>query len=91
MTHLDGTPNPGYLSSSGTSPVPTPQSSAQPPDSEPPLMTLRTFVILIVAVGVGVVVGVLTELTGTPPAGSVLAGLFAFGGTLYGLPKLVGG
>lgn len=55
----------------------------------PPLFTLRTLVILVVAVLLGLGAGYLTYMgTGELPQ-AVLAGFGAFGGGLVGLHQLV--
>ncbi|MFI9031160.1 hypothetical protein [Streptomyces sp. NPDC053560] len=87
MTTLDRTPDPGSPSSFIAPNAPAPQ----PPGGEAPLMPLRTFVLLISALGIGTVVGVLTAMGGTAPTGAVLAGLAAGGAVLVGLHKLIGG
>ncbi|MEU8717930.1 hypothetical protein [Streptomyces sp. NPDC048663] len=55
-----------------SSPAPTPQGP-------PPFMTVRTAVVLLIAVLIGLVVGGLTFLSGGAAAAAVLAGLTAAG------------
>jgi hypothetical protein len=62
-------------------------SGARP--SRPPLFTVRTLVILIVAVLFGLGAGWLTYLGSPHAASAVLAGIGALGACLVGLHQLV--
>lgn len=57
--------------------------------SRPPLFTLRTLVILIVSLLVGVATGWLTYLGSPHVPAAVLAGLAACGACMVGLHQLV--
>ncbi|MFC7841917.1 hypothetical protein [Streptomyces sp. NPDC057382] len=57
---------------------------------EPPFLSLRTTVVLLAALVIGLVAGGLTVLTGTPVAGAVLAGLTAAGSSVPVLHSLIG-
>ncbi|MCX4816613.1 hypothetical protein OG601_39095 [Streptomyces sp. NBC_01239] len=52
-------------------------------------MTLHTAVVLLTAVVIGLVVGGLSYLSGTPVAGAVLAGLLSAGGSVPVLHHLI--
>ncbi|WP_225994862.1 hypothetical protein [Streptomyces arboris] len=52
-------------------------------------MTVRTALILLASVVIGVVVGGLTVLCGTQPAGAVLAGLTGVGASVPVLHALI--
>ncbi|MEU5764589.1 hypothetical protein ABZ782_01535 [Streptomyces asoensis] len=52
-------------------------------------MTLHTAVVLLTAVIIGLVVGGLSYLSGTPLAGAVLAGLLSTGGSVPVLHHLI--
>jgi hypothetical protein len=67
-----------------------PQVSPPPPHSEPgPFMPVRTALILLASVVIGVVTGGLTLLCGTHPAGAVLAGLTSVGASVPVLHALI--
>ncbi|WP_326790524.1 hypothetical protein [Streptomyces sp. NBC_00151] len=53
-------------------------------------MTLHTALILLTALVIGLVVGGLTFLGGTPAASAVLAGLLSAGGSVPVLRTLIG-
>lgn len=64
--------------------------STRPLPPEPgPFMTLHTAVVLLTAVIIGLVVGGLSYLSGTPLAGAVLAGLLSTGGSVPVLHHLI--
>lgn len=72
-----------------TTPQPSPSSSSSsshPPSerAEEPFLSLHSAVVLI-----GIVVGVLAHLGGTPPASAVLAGLAAAGASVPVLRALI--
>ncbi|MDH6222802.1 hypothetical protein [Streptomyces pseudovenezuelae] len=54
-----------------------------------PFMTLHTAVVLLTAVVIGLVLGGLSYLSGTPLAGAVLAGLLGTGGSVPVLHHLI--
>ncbi|WP_345022068.1 hypothetical protein [Streptomyces shaanxiensis] len=63
----------------------------QPPEfSHGPFITLHTAIVLLTAVVIGVIVGGLTFLSGTPAAGAVLAGLLTAGGSVPVLRTHIG-
>jgi hypothetical protein len=55
----------------------------------PPLFTVRTLVILVVATLVGIAIGILTYMGTKRAPGALLAGAGAFGACLIGLHQLV--
>lgn len=55
----------------------------------PPLMSLRTAVILALALLAGVLIGALSFFAGHNTAAALLAGVIAIGGAALGLNKLV--
>ncbi|MFJ3791354.1 hypothetical protein [Kitasatospora sp. NPDC090091] len=69
-----------------SSPAPTPQNQPGPA----PFLTVRTAIILVAAVVIGLVVGGLTFLGGGPVAAAVLAGLTGSGASVLGLHQLIG-
>lgn len=58
--------------------------------NEPPFLSLHTSVVLLTATVLGLVIGVLTVLTGAPVAGAVLAGLSAAGTSVPVLRSHIG-
>lgn len=71
--------------------VPSPLPPTSPEPSPPgPFMTLHTALILQTALVIGLVVGGLTFLGGTPAAGAVLVGLLSAGGSVPVLRTLIG-
>lgn len=56
---------------------------------KPPLLTLRTMVLLLVAIAVGAGAGILTYLSGQHPAAAIIAGTGTFGGVLIWLNTVV--
>ncbi|MFD8787219.1 hypothetical protein [Kitasatospora sp. NPDC059599] len=64
-------------------PLPSPNSADQPGSA--PFMTVHTAIVLLTAAFIGLVVGCLTYLSGSPVAGAVLSGLSSFG---TGIPVL---
>ncbi|TQF65298.1 hypothetical protein FK531_22015 [Rhodococcus spelaei] len=60
--------------------------SVPPPD---PLLSLRSAVLLLIAVLIGIGVGVLTVFAGQPGATAVIAGGGAAGASLLALEKLI--
>lgn len=73
--------------SSGPAPIsPNPPEPPQPG----PFITQHTAIILLTATVIGLVVGGLTFLSGTPAAGAVLAGLLSAGGSVPVLRTLIG-
>lgn len=58
--------------------------------SPPPLLTLRSAVILFLSLFVGILVSVLTFLAGRTLAEAVLAGLFASGASALGFNAVIG-
>lgn len=60
------------------------------PSTQGPFMTQHTAIILLAAVVIGMFVGGLTFLNGTPAPGSVLAGLLSTGGSVPVLRTLIG-
>lgn len=69
-----------------TRPTPPPVPSGDPP----PLLTVRTAVVLLIALIVGVGVGVLTYVAGRHPAEAALAGIGAAGVTAVACHGLIG-
>ncbi|MFD8703750.1 hypothetical protein ACFV1W_14180 [Kitasatospora sp. NPDC059648] len=69
-----------------SSSAPTPQHQPGPP----PLLTVRTTLVLLAAAFIGLVAGGLTFLGGGPAASAVLAGLAASGVSVPALHKLIG-
>ncbi|MFE2886989.1 hypothetical protein ACUXZZ_44185 [Streptomyces graminifolii] len=68
----------------------SPARTTRPGPPEPhPFMTLHTAVVLLTAVVIGLVVGGLSYLSGTPLAGAVLAGLLSSGGSVPVLHHLI--
>ncbi|MBB2910852.1 hypothetical protein FHS43_002115 [Streptosporangium becharense] len=63
----------------------TAPKGATPPPAKPPLLTLRTLVILFAAVGVGILIGVLSYMGGVLAPLAVVAGLSAAGAAVVGL------
>ncbi|MGX9890513.1 hypothetical protein [Streptomyces sp. NPDC002276] len=64
--------------------------TTRPDQSEPdPFMTLHTAVVLLTAVVIGLAVGGLSYLSGTPVAGAVLAGLLGSGSSVPVLHHLI--
>ncbi|MGW4566563.1 hypothetical protein ACWEN3_30590 [Streptomyces sp. NPDC004561] len=55
------------------------------PQNPQPFLSLHTAVVLLIAFVIGVVMGILTALTGVPVAGAVAAGLTSAGA---GVPVL---
>ncbi|MEU0646080.1 hypothetical protein [Streptomyces umbrinus] len=53
-------------------------------------MSLHTALVLLIAVVIGLIVGGLSFLSGTPAAGAVLAGLISTGGSVPVLRTLIG-
>lgn len=71
--------------------VPTPMPPAPPEPSPPsPFMTLHTALVLLTALVIGLVIGGLTFLGGSPTAGAVLAGLLSAGSSVPALRRLIG-
>lgn len=78
-----------------SAPSPTPPDPPHPdrpdqPDQRGPMVTLHTAIVLLAAGFIGLVVGCLTFLSGTPAAGAVLAGLLSAGGSVPVLRPLIG-
>ncbi|MFJ4633719.1 hypothetical protein [Streptomyces sp. NPDC088847] len=68
----------------------SPARTTRPGPPEPhPFMTLHTAVVLLTAVIIGLVVGGLSYLSGTPLAGAVLTGLLSAGGSVPVLHHLI--
>ncbi|MFH8446367.1 hypothetical protein ACH4D3_34800 [Streptomyces sp. NPDC018026] len=61
-----------------------------PPEAPSPFLTLHTALVLLTAAVIGIVVGGLTWLSGSPVAGSVLTGLVSAGGGVPVLRSLIG-
>jgi hypothetical protein len=55
-----------------------------------PLLTIRTALVLFIAVFIGIVTAAITQLSGQAPAAVVLAGVAACGASLVALDMLVG-
>lgn len=71
--------------------TPSPAPLTPPEPSGPgPFMTQHTAIILLAAVVIGLVIGGLTFLSGTPVAGAILAGLVSAGGSVPVLRTLIG-
>ncbi|MEU4657289.1 hypothetical protein AB0G32_25700 [Streptomyces sp. NPDC023723] len=71
----------------------TDRRCGHPPATPPaptPFLTLHTAVVLVAAALIGLVVGGLTFLGGTPTAGAALAGLIAGGAGVPALRTLIG-
>ncbi|MFJ9634432.1 hypothetical protein ACIRU8_42745 [Streptomyces sp. NPDC101175] len=60
------------------------------PTPEPPFLSLRTAVVLLASLVIGLIVGTLTLFTGAPVAGAVLAALSAAGAAVPTLHILIG-
>lgn len=60
-----------------------------PPDIDPPFLSLHAAVVLVISVLIGLVVGGLARLGGTPTALAVLAGLAAAGAAVPVLRTLI--
>ncbi|MFF3942644.1 hypothetical protein [Streptomyces phaeofaciens] len=72
-----------------SAPPPTPPNPPQP--AQPgPIVTQHTAIVLLAGGFIGLVVGCLTFLSGTPAAGAVLAGLLSAGGSVPVLRSLIG-
>jgi len=71
-------------------PTPTRAGAHGGPEPEPPFLSLHTTVVLLTSFAVGLVAGGLTALSGTPGAGSVLAGLATAGSAVPVLRSLIG-
>ncbi|MFD7062232.1 hypothetical protein [Streptomyces sp. NPDC059906] len=63
---------------------------SSPPGTPGPFLTLHTALVLLTAVVIGLVVGGLAWLSGSPVAGSVLVGLVSSGGSVPVLRSLIG-
>lgn len=94
-SHPSTTPT-GSSDSSDSSGPSTPSVSVPSPtsptahDGPGPLLTAHAALVLLSAVVVGLVVGVLSRLSGTPVPGAVLTGLLAAGGGVPVLRSLIG-
>lgn len=60
------------------------------PPSTPPLLSIRTTVILMVGLVLGVVIGALTVISGQHVALAVVIGLSAAGSSIVALHMLIG-
>ncbi|WP_432168162.1 hypothetical protein [Streptomyces sp. bgisy031] len=70
---------------------PSPQNMpAPPPPEKPPLLSLRTAVILFMAAATGVGIGALTFVTTKSYPEAIRSGLFAAGACAVGLHTLIG-
>ncbi|WP_435218295.1 hypothetical protein [Streptomyces sp. bgisy034] len=70
----------------------TMSSAPAPPDPsnpKPPFLTLHTVVVSLAAFVIGLTVGGLTHLNGTPVPGATLAGLLSAGGSIPVLRHLI--
>lgn len=56
---------------------------------EAPFLSLHTAVVLLISVVIGIVVGCLTALAGTPVAAAVVAGMAAAGASIPVLRSLI--
>ncbi|MFJ3219540.1 hypothetical protein ACIPLC_26905 [Kitasatospora sp. NPDC086801] len=63
--------------------------TTNPGSQPPPFLSLHTTVVLLAAVVIGLVVGVLTAMTGAPPAAAVIAGMTAVGTSIPVLRSLI--
>ena len=66
------------------------QAARRQPPAQAPFLTMRTAVIILAAVVIGIVVGVLSFFAGHIIAAAFLAGLCAFGGSIPVLHSLIG-
>ncbi|MGW4031898.1 hypothetical protein ACWEFL_21735 [Streptomyces sp. NPDC004838] len=66
-----------------------PRNDLPDPAGPEPFLTVHTALVLLIAVVIGIVVGGLTLLSGTPAAGAVLAGLVGSGGSVPVLRSLI--
>lgn len=58
-------------------------------DDRPPLFTVRSALILLLAFLAGVLIAILMIAAGNPAAAAALAGLGAFGGTLVASHQMI--
>ncbi|GLP66453.1 hypothetical protein TUSST3_30730 [Streptomyces sp. TUS-ST3] len=72
-----------------SAPAPTPPNAPEPARPAP-ILTQHTALVLLAAIVIGLVVGALTFLNGTPAPGAVLAGLLAVGAGIPVLRALIG-
>ncbi|MFF6914525.1 hypothetical protein [Streptomyces sp. NPDC012466] len=84
-----------YVSSPGPSGPPKPSPGASGPrESGPcaasPFLPLHTALVLLTAIVIGLIVAILTFLSGTPAAGAALAGLLSTGAGIPVLRTLIG-
>ncbi|MEU5398136.1 hypothetical protein ABZ348_02375 [Streptomyces sp. NPDC005963] len=71
--------------------VPSPMPPAPSEHSQPgPFLTMHTALILLTALVIGLIVGGLTFLGGTPAPGAILAGLLSAGISVPALHRLIG-
>ncbi|BDM74308.1 hypothetical protein HEK616_77950 (plasmid) [Streptomyces nigrescens] len=70
-------------------PVNAPSSDRAESEPEPPFLSVHTTVVLLAAVVIGIVVGCLTALAGTPVAAAVVAGMAAAGAGIPVLRSLI--
>ncbi|MFC8201674.1 hypothetical protein ACFUTV_40795 [Streptomyces sp. NPDC057298] len=68
---------------------PQPPTPAGPTPGEETFLPLRTTVVLLTAVVIGLVIGCLTALTGVPVAAAVIAGMTSAGGSIPVLRALI--
>ncbi|KRD23370.1 MULTISPECIES: hypothetical protein [unclassified Streptomyces] len=59
------------------------------PQNPQPFLSLHSAVVLLIAFIIGIVLGVLTLLTGVPAAAAVAAGITSAGGSIPALHKLI--
>ncbi|MEU9497137.1 hypothetical protein [Streptomyces sp. NPDC048196] len=78
------------MSNSNHSPaVPAPSTDRAEPEPEAPFLSVHTTVVLLTSVVIGIVVGCLTALAGTPVAAAVVAGMAAAGASIPVLRSLI--
>lgn len=72
-----------------SAPTPTPPNAPEPAGPTP-FLTQHTALVLLAAIVIGLVVGALAFLNGTPPPGAILAGLLSVGASIPVLRVLIG-
>ncbi|GGW98929.1 hypothetical protein GCM10010297_21010 [Streptomyces malachitofuscus] len=84
-----------YVSSPGPSGPPNPSPGASGlretgPCAAGPFLSLHTALVLLAAIVIGLIVAILTFLSGTPAAGAALGGLLSTGAGIPVLRTLIG-
>ncbi|WP_037837705.1 hypothetical protein [Streptomyces sp. NRRL S-337] len=78
------------MSNSNPSPsVPAPSTDRAESGPEAPFLSMHTTVVLLASVVIGIVVGCLTALAGTPVSAAVVAGMAAAGASVPVLRSLI--